>query len=273
MLPEATLNDIIEGVYSGKYSVFELPTVLYAYTVEQLDGMFFSGFGEVPRGKVKEIEKAVNYRQNIGRFSGAKTFQNTRDLTAFVFDEDGKKRPFAEFKARALEINKDYNIDWLRTEQDSVFIQSQNARKWLKYESEAEIFPYLRYVTVGDERVRHSHKNLDGLTAKINDPIWDRIMPQNGFGCRCIVTQHEATVKKSSQAQIRSKTRLIKEDFKQDTKKGRMDFDYNPGKTDFIFKEKGKGKHPYYKVPREFNDDLKKNFGLPTVGEVTGKLI
>lgn len=267
MLPQATIEEIIQGFYDGKYSIFNLPTVVYAYTVEQLDGMIFQGFGQPTRGNIREIEKVVNYRGNIGRFSGAKIFQEASELTAFAFDENGRKRPFAEFKKKALQVNKKYDVNWLRTEQDSVFLQSQNARKWLKFESEQGIFPVLKYVTVGDERVRHSHAQLDGLKARVSDPIWDSIMPQNDWGCRCTVIQLEET-RPTTKAGKESKTKLLMGDFKKNP-----EFKYNPGKTEYIFKETGKGKHDYFKVPREFKDDLKKNFNLPTVGEVTGRLI
>lgn len=264
-LPQATIEELIEGFYEGKYSVFNLPKTVYIYNATQLDGMFFAGYGQVPTGAIKEIEKAVNFRTNIGRFSGAKTFQQSKDLTDFVFLEDGKKRPFAEFRDKALKINSEYNVNWLKTEQESVFLQSQNARKWMKYEAEAEIFPVLKYVTVGDERVRHDHAALDGLKARVSDPIWNSIMPQNGYGCRCTVIQLEET-RPTTKAQQNRQTSLIREEFKKNP-----DFDYNPGKNDFIFKENGKGKHQYFKVPKEFSEDLKNNFNLPTIEQVTGR--
>lgn len=266
-LPTNKIEELITGIYEGSISVFELPDFLYHYTVYELDGSFFAGFGEIPRGDIKPIEKAVNFRSNLGNFSGAKTFQETKDLTDFVFTEGGKKRPFAEFKEIALKVDNNYNLNWLKTEQDSVISQSQNARKWIKYESEAEILPMLQYVTVGDQRVRQSHRDLDGLTAPVNDPIWNRIMPQNGWNCRCTVIQRTQT-RASTKSEKRSKTREMEKDFKKDDL-----FDYNAGKEEYIFKETGKGKHDYFKVPREFQPELKRNFGFPSVTEVTGRFI
>lgn len=268
MLPDSVLDDIITGFFDGGYSVFNLPLPLYAHTLKSLDTMFFSGFGGVTAGNIREVEKAVNFRANIGRFSGAKTFQEARELTSHVFLPDGNKRPFSDFKRLALDVNEKYNINWLKTEQDSVFMQSQNARKWLKFEAEADIFPLLRYVTVGDERVRGDHKALDGLTAPVGHPIWDRIMPQNGWGCRCIVIQLESTAKRSTNAQIESKTKLLEADFRKDST-----FAYNPGKEQYIFKETGSGKHNYFKVPKQFRGELKDNFGFPSTEEMTGRSI
>ena len=261
------IEKLIRGVYNGSITLDKLPVELYAYTVFELDSSFFIGFGDIPRGDIKAIEKAVNFRANIGRFSGAKTFQEVKSLTDATFDESGKKLAFARFKEIALEIEETYNVKWLKTEQDSVFLQSQNARKWLNYESEADIFPVLEYVTVGDDRVRPSHADLDGLKASVNDPVWNRIMPQNGWGCRCTVIQHTPT-RKTSAVEKEEKTRKIKDEFKKNAT-----FDYNPGKTDFIFKESGKGKHDYFKVPKQYGEDLKNNFGFPSVNEVTGRQV
>lgn len=266
-LPETQLDRLIQGVFDGKISVFELPTFLYAFTVGELDEAFFMGFGEVPRGNIPAIEKAVNFRQNVGRFSGAKTFQEVNELTKQVFLPNGEKRPFAQFRDIARGLDALYNETWLAAEQDSVFIQSQNARQWVRIEEEAEIFPILRYVTVGDDRVRPSHARLDGLTRPVNDPVWDRIAPQNGWRCRCTLIQLTEAPLTSGRA-LRSQTRLLDEEFRT-----KPDFNYNPGRVDFIFRESGRGRHEYFRVPREFRDELRRNFGFPSVDEVTGRRI
>lgn len=271
--PESTLNSLIAGIWSGEYNLDNLPLQLYTYNVFELDGSLFAGFGDIPKGDVRFEEKVVNFRANIGNFSGAKTFQNTDDwinakkLAEQVFDKEGKKKQFAEFKKIALEINEKYNIRWLKTEQNSVFLQSQNARKWLKIENEKSLFPYLKYVTVGDDRVRKSHADLDGLVARVDDPVWNRIHPQNGWGCRCIVTQHEAP-RVTTKVEKEAKTREIFNEFKK-----KPLFDYNPGKSEYIFKEVGKGKHDYFKVPIKYRDDLKNNFGFPFVEKITDRSI
>lgn len=41
------------------------------------------------------------------------------------------------------------------------------------------------YATVGDDRVRPNHEALDGVRLPKADPQWARIMPPNGFNCRC----------------------------------------------------------------------------------------
>ena len=266
-LLQSQIDVLINGVYSGVINLNNLPTELYAYTVFEVDGSFFAGFGSIPRGDVKVIEKAVNYRANISHFSGAKTFQEVNSLTKAAFDAEGRKLPFAEYKKLALNINEKYDLRWLATEQDTVLLQSQNARKWMNYEREADIFPILEYVTVGDDVVRHSHAKLDGLRLPVNDPLWSSIMPQNGWKCRCTVIQ-KTPIRRTSKIATEEKIRPIRAEFKKDGL-----FNYNPGKTEYIFKETGKNKHDYFKVPRQYSDDLKNNFGFPSINEMTGRAI
>lgn len=52
-------------------------------------------------------------------------------------------------------------------------------------------FPLRQVVTVGDDRVRDSHEELDGFTALKDDPIWDWLKTPFSYRCRCeIVPVH-----------------------------------------------------------------------------------
>ncbi len=49
-----------------------------------------------------------------------------------------------------------------------------------------EFFPNWVYVTIGDDRVRDSHRILNGVIRRYDDPFWKEYYPPNGFKCRCI---------------------------------------------------------------------------------------
>lgn len=54
------------------------------------------------------------------------------------------------------------------------------------FDKDPDLWGY-EYVTVGDDRVREEHEELDGLVRKKDDPIWKTIFPPNGWNCRCQV--------------------------------------------------------------------------------------
>lgn len=53
----------------------------------------------------------------------------------------------------------------------------------------AEMLWGYEYFAVGDDRTRPNHQALDGVKLPKDDPRWSRIMPPNGFNCRCRVVE------------------------------------------------------------------------------------
>jgi uncharacterized protein with gpF-like domain len=64
---------------------------------------------------------------------------------------------------------------------------AQAARKWVEIEANRELFPNIKYKTVGDENVRDSHRKLNNIILPIDDVFWNTNYPPNGWGCRCFV--------------------------------------------------------------------------------------
>lgn len=265
--PEEEEN-IFTGIWAGSITVFSLPVILFSDTFKGLETRLFRGFG----GNLNDFEEGTRefivltkLRENLNKFSAAKTFQNVRDTINFRLDE-GQLRPFPEFRQDAKKIFDTYNDDWLKAEFETTVGMAQSADQWIDVQRDEKTLPLLKYVTAGDDRVRPEHAAWDGIVKPVNDPFWDTHNPPNGYRCRCITIQleegeedvtnlgkHLEKVKKETDGKI---TTLANDDSL---------FAINPGKVPFIFKDKGTSPHPYFKVPRDLNDLKKRNFNMPTV--------
>ena len=57
-------------------------------------------------------------------------------------------------------------------------------------EASRQVWPYLGYRHVGDNRVRNNHRVLGGFVARAEWPRWPIVEPPNGWNCRCRLVPH-----------------------------------------------------------------------------------
>ncbi len=126
----------------------------------------------------------ANLEKNIYAFSGAKNYHEVRELTSLAKAHDS----FSAFKDAAKPIVSEYQ-QHLRTEYETAIGGAQMASKWVDFQQGATDMPFLQYETAGDQRVRESHRLLDGVVKKIEDSFWKQYYPPNGWNCRCTVIQ------------------------------------------------------------------------------------
>ena len=62
------------------------------------------------------------------------------------------------------------------------------AARWKEFEKDGDNY-YLQYRTVGDKRVRKTHRMLHNITLPFPSKFWDKYFPPNGWNCRCTVVQ------------------------------------------------------------------------------------
>lgn len=118
------------------------------------------------RDKIAELPKGANW-DNVKK-------DLARELTPFIGSGDAKADENAA-KARA-----DF---MLRTHGFQAYAVSRHQQ----HMSVSKDFPYWKYETVGDSRVRPGHAALDGKVLRADDPWWKTHYPPWDWGCRCIV--------------------------------------------------------------------------------------
>lgn len=153
---------------------------------------------ELPELRFEFDERSINsinaYRNQayiISHVRVKESFQALLNQAAAILEEGGN---FTDFmKAADLAGFAPDNPYHLKTEYDTALAATEMAGRWAEIEELAEVYPYLRYVTVGDDQVREEHKALDGYIAPVDDPFWDENYPPNGYNCRCDVEQVTAS--------------------------------------------------------------------------------
>ena len=88
--------------------------------------------------------------------------------------------PFVGDDAKAAKARAEH---MLRTHGFQAYAVSRHQEQM----STVKDFPYWRYETVGDSRVRPGHAALDGKVLRADDPWWKTHYPPWDWGCRCIV--------------------------------------------------------------------------------------
>lgn len=154
-------------------------------------GTKYSVFGK-DAGKDAAV---LQMQQNIYRFSHAKTTVELEEFNKVLYDGD-QIRPFNDFKTEVEKINAKYNRSYLETEYTTARNAAEHARKWQDYQSDKDLFPNLKYMTVQDDRVRDEHAVLHGVIKPLDDPFWSLYYPPNGWNCRCYTVQSAEPVSK-----------------------------------------------------------------------------
>lgn len=162
----------------------------YQFLVDELGGAVQEGF----KGRIPEIEfDAPDYHTitmmeaNIFRFSAAKNLATLSELNRLATES----KDFNGFRKEAVKVLDQVNGNYLRTEYNFAVAAAQNAANYRRQMANADVLPYLEYVTAGDSRVRPEHAELDGKVFRVDDPVINTIYPPNGWGCRCMMVSRE----------------------------------------------------------------------------------
>lgn len=183
------IGRVMKQVYERKVKTGDIDEELFRKTYGELNKKAAEGWGKDDYNDPELAEDTQRIRDNLFKFSGAKTYQEIKEMNDALYDDKGKKLSYEDFREKVMAIHKDYNENYLRTEFETTETSCRRASEWQEFKENADIMPNLKYVTAGDERVRESHRILDGVVKPINDPFWLRNYPPNGYRCRCYAEQ------------------------------------------------------------------------------------
>lgn len=251
--PEKMVNAYIADVFDGVHSGFSPSTDLFIATSDFLDDGLWDGYGQILFDidpSTPDAEMLRDLRDNIHVFSAFKSHHSAELIGEMIWDDDGNKRSLAAFKADAMKMFNLTHDTHLKTEFRTSVSNGRSAAQWRDVVADADVFPFMKYSTIGDERVRPQHESFDGITRPVNDKFWRKHFPPNGFNCRCDAerqTGDESGFKQTSKADARS-VPLPPELFQMNAGIDRVIFD---------------PKHPAFVVADRFKVAAKNNFDLP----------
>lgn len=118
-----------------------------------------------------QIYKLISgYKENVFYFSGFKTYHQLRETSLLLFNEAGELKSFTAFLKEVQNINKLYNINYLRAEYDHAVVSGQMAEKWVEFEPEA----MLKFKATIDDHTTEICHSLNGLTKPKSWPGWKK---------------------------------------------------------------------------------------------------
>lgn len=151
---------------------------------DYLDHAVDTSIRQVPMAEVSvQRLKESNYV-----FSGIKVFHELNEAFPSMLDDNNELRPFEDFLNDVQKINNTYNGSYLRTEYNFARQSSLAAAQWKQFEKDGDRYN-LQYRTAYDDRVRTSHRKLEGITLPPSSKFWNDYYPPNGWNCRCVVVQ------------------------------------------------------------------------------------
>ena len=142
-----------------------------------------------------EDEAAIAaFQKECFEVAGVGQYKLEEKLKSIAVDAWKNEHDFKWFEAEARKVMLDYipfedqaPSGYLETNFNTAVNSSYTAAKYNRLQDPdvKDLYPAYQYFTQNDDRVREEHALLHELVFANDDPVWDVIMPPNGWNCRC----------------------------------------------------------------------------------------
>ena len=107
------IGRVMKQVYKRKVKTGNIDGELFRKTYEELNKKAAEGWGEDDYNDPEQAEEPQRIRDNLFKFSGAKTYQELKEMNDALYDDKGKKLSYEDFREKVMAIHKDYNENYL----------------------------------------------------------------------------------------------------------------------------------------------------------------
>ena len=243
-------NPDFKGIYSPLYFQY---TKEFYQTLQDNSGIkdIFEKFGDTAWYETQIL--------NAAQFSAAKTKTTTTILNQMLFNDKGEIIPRDEFRKIAGSYVKITNETWFNVEYETATANIISGNNWRQMYKDRSLYPYWRYETAGDERVRHEHAAMDGKVFRMGSPESDKVYPKNSWNCRCGAELVDDLYLKDNNIKPQTETQATEFLTGKDKETGRHfvdhQFRFNPGISGALPKEGS-----YFEVMKNANKGQYKMF-------------
>lgn len=188
MFGDDALQSFVQRVYKGAYKdgQFDKQRVnAYAkvFSKAVMKGYADGGGNTKPDFDTPDYKMLASLQNNVFHFSAAKNRAEIVQMSGALRDAKGKLRSYKDFTNEAKKVTSDFQGRYMKVEYDNAVNSSYLAARWQEFEAD----DILVFRTAGDERVRASHKALDGTALPKGHKFWDTFYPPLAWNCRCTV--------------------------------------------------------------------------------------
>ncbi|WP_299460590.1 DUF935 family protein [uncultured Microscilla sp.] len=231
------LDRLTEKIFKGEIKAGDFDNELFEFIANLLWAHVKASYG------YKFSDLAVNSKryktlaalqENVYTFAAIQVHQNIQDLVLLKASSEDK----ATFNKAVTKVNKQYNKTWLDTNRQATIANSQSAARWHDWQENKDILPNVEFQTIGDDRVRDSHKKLEGAVVSIDDPLLKIYNTPLDYKCRCEWIQTHEDLKPP-----------------KELPKIPLTFQNNPGETGKVFTKD----HPFWSG---ISDKKKKEYAV-----------
>lgn len=180
--PTSFVIDLLSEIFKTQERKRFSPT-MYEFYRQEFTKATDDGWAEGSGGLSIEEDPLLKevMRANTVKFSAAKTLKLKKELNDLARTSDN----FEDFRDAALKINQDINVNHLRTEYNMAYSTAQSGASYQRAVENADVLPFAIYRTVGDSRVRKSHRALEGKVMRVGSKEHQMLLTPLAVNCRC----------------------------------------------------------------------------------------
>lgn len=226
--PEALAKGL-EAIYKGLNVRDEIEDHIFRETLRLFNEAASKGISESKWPQVPD-EFINQLRTNNAIWSAFRVHRMQNDIASKLIDENGHLKKFDRWVEDIKGMTNHYVGPWLRTEYNTAVIRAHQAADWKHFESEADIFPNVRWMPTTSPQPDPLHRQYweKKLTLPIKHPFWEKHHPGDRWNCKCTLQQTDESVNDE----------VIKDFYPVPQEPG---LDNNPGKDGKLFSDS----HPY----------------------------